>query len=143
MSFRNNGNGKMKTVIIILACIAIVGIVAYLLWKKGYLAKAKNWIKDKVTPGTGVIEPEKPEACTFPVTLNSSPGCILTAMEKSGYMDAQKQWWIDQTGDMDTISPTYNITGSQYIAKIYSDPVADLRSHPYVYSLYPSWFASV
>jgi hypothetical protein len=144
MAFRNgNNNGKLKLLLIVLATIIIVGIVIYLLWKKGYLAKAKAKI-DKYLHPNGVIEPAPEESCTFPVSLNSSPGCIITAMEKSGYIQAQKQWWIDQTGDLETVGDFYGgMTGTQYIANIYKDPVTDLRSHPYVYSMYPQWFKQV
>jgi len=59
-------------------------------------------------------------ACTFPVTVNSPPSCILQAYYDSGYwnlIDAQHQQWAE------------------------SDPVGYLQAHPYLYSAYPQYFA--
>ena len=58
--------------------------------------------------------------CTFPVTVNSSPDCILQAYHDSGYwnlIDAQHQSWAE------------------------SDPVGYLKAHPYLYDAYPQYFA--
>ncbi|MFP3263947.1 MAG: hypothetical protein RXQ62_05940 [Nitrososphaeria archaeon] len=59
-------------------------------------------------------------ACTFPVTVNSSPSCILQAFQQSGY-------WSQ-------------LSSSQQAAA-QSDPAGWLASHPYLYDAYPQYFA--
>lgn len=142
--FRNGNNSKLKVILLILATVAIIAIVLYFLWKKGILAKAKVKLlalfkKNGTIDGT--ITPTPPEKVSFPVRLSSKPADILAAMEQSGYIETQKQYFISMDGGLDMVDPAYGMTGNQYIARIYADPVTDLRNHTYVYTLYPTYFA--
>jgi hypothetical protein len=59
-------------------------------------------------------------ACTYPVTPNSDPKCILQAFIDSGY---------------------YGLLNASQRAAAQADPVGWLIAHPYLYSAYPSFFA--
>lgn len=59
-------------------------------------------------------------ACTYPVTVNSDPQCILRAFIDSGY---------------------YSLLNGSQRAAAQADPVGWLRLHPYLYNVYPTFFA--
>jgi len=61
-------------------------------------------------------------SCTFPVTENSPPECILLAFKQSGYFDLLNQ---------------------QQKEAATRDPVGWLKSHPYLYNAYPNYFRKV
>ena len=59
-------------------------------------------------------------SCTYPVTVNSPPGCIMKAFQLSGY------WSL--------LDPSQQ-------AAAQSDPAGWLSIHPYLYDTYPQYFA--
>jgi len=61
-------------------------------------------------------------SCTFPVTENSPPECILLAFKQSGYFD---------------------LLNEQQKEAATRDPVGWLKIHPYLYSAYPNYFRKV
>ncbi len=59
-------------------------------------------------------------SCSFPVTLESPPNCILQAFKQSGYYSM--------------LTPDQQSAASQ-------DPAGWLSSHPYLFTVYPNYFS--
>lgn len=121
-----------------IAGLIVFLVIIYALWRyratitdkiKSGVAWLKGIIKGGGTTGGGSTPP--PSGCTFPVTVNSNPSCILSAFNKSGY-EAELQSSID--------SGKYP---PEYMTIMKSDPVAWLRNHPFMFSAYPDWFKAV
>lgn len=109
----------MKSWVKALVALTLVGLIVYWLYSQGYL----NGIIPTGSGGGGGGGGGGSGSCTYPVNCNSPANCVLKAMQDSGYLTA-----LQSEGN-----PEYQTAQT--------DPIGQLRSHPYLAEAYPQYFS--
>jgi hypothetical protein len=122
-------NHKWLLVIVLAVAIAIGGIWYFTTYIEEGVRAVKNHRKKITSNGNGSGSSgngsgSSNSSSEFPVTVNSPASAITAAMVQSGYY----QQLVDE--------------GNPEAPNVYSDPVGQLKSHPYLVEAYPEYFAS-